>query len=580
MSARRDAALVASLVAVDPVGLGGVCLRSQVHPLRDQWLKLLRELLPASAPLRRIPCNIATGRLLGGLDLAATLRANRPVAERGVLAQSDGGMIVIGMAERLSSHTAACLAGALDAGAVVISREGVSLRHEARVGVIALDEGIAEDERTPAPLLDRLAFLLDLEGLDLRSPLAALHDSREISHARNLLGQVPVRADMIQTLCATALALGAGSPRISLLACRAARAAAALQGKSEVVEEDAIVAARLVLAPRATQAPQASEQESAPAPAAEHGECTSSDPGSDDASMTGRSQEMQDRVLSATRAAIAPGLLARIVADAAGQRRASEREGRSGAMRTAGSRGRPSGVRAGAPRAQQRLNVIETLRAAAPWQRLRGRAPGSRVRIQTADFRITRCTQPTRSLTIFAVDASGSSALHRLAEAKGAVELLLAECYIRRDQVAVIAFRGRAAELLLPPTRSLVRAKRGLAGLPGGGATPLAAAIDAAAALASQAKRRGESPLLVLLTDGRANVARNGLTGREPARNDALAAARVVRSLNFKALLVDTSIRPNPLAEELAEAMDARYLPLPYFNSRALSDVVKAAATA
>jgi magnesium chelatase subunit D len=142
----------------------------------------------------------------------------------------------------------------------------------------------------------------------------------------------------------------------------------------------------------------------------------------------------------------------------------------------------------------------------------------------------------------------------------------------------VISFRGRAAQLLLPPTRSLVRAKRGLAGLPGGGGTPLAAALDAAAVLAGQAQRRGETPTLVILTDGRANIARNGAPGREPARHDALAAARMVRLLNLNALLVDTSTRPSPLAEELASVMNARYVPLPFVNSRALSDMVKAVA--
>jgi magnesium chelatase subunit D len=181
-------------------------------------------------------------------------------------------------------------------------------------------------------------------------------------------------------------------------------------------------------------------------------------------------------------------------------------------------------------------------------------------------------------LTIFAVDASGSSALNRLADAKGAVELLLADCYIRRDQVAVIGFRGRTAELLLPPTRSLVRAKRSLASLPGGGATPLAAAIEAAVLLALQAQRRGETPTLVMLTDGRANVARNGTIGREAGQADALKSAGSVRSAYMTTLFVDTSPRPNGVAKELALRMGAQYIPLPFANAQALSKIVTAAA--
>ncbi|MFN5457531.1 VWA domain-containing protein, partial [Bradyrhizobium sp.] len=110
--------------------------------------------------------------------------------------------------------------------------------------------------------------------------------------------------------------------------------------------------------------------------------------------------------------------------------------------------------------------------------------------------------QRSGTTTIFVVDASGSSALQRLAEVKGAVELLLAECYIRRDEVALIAFRGKGAELLLPPTRSLTRAKRSLAALPGGGGTPLSAAIFAATELALAVKAKGQAPTIVLMTDG------------------------------------------------------------------------------
>ncbi|NDH40295.1 MAG: VWA domain-containing protein, partial [Gammaproteobacteria bacterium] len=128
----------------------------------------------------------------------------------------------------------------------------------------------------------------------------------------------------------------------------------------------------------------------------------------------------------------------------------------------------------------------------------------AKIEIRPDDIHITRFQQRRESLTLFVVDASGSSALQRLAEAKGAVELLLADCYVRRDQVALIAFRDETAELILPPTRSLVRAKRALAALPGGGATPMAAALDLTRDLAEKVGKQGTNMQYVLLTDGAA----------------------------------------------------------------------------
>ena len=157
------------------------------------------------------------------------------------------------------------------------------------------------------------------------------------------------------------------------------------------------------------------------------------------------------------------------------------------------------------------------------------------------------------------------------------MELLLADCYVRRDQVALIAFRGRTAELLLPPTRSLARAKRALSELPGGGATPLATGIDAAIATADGVTRRGSTPIVVLLTDGRANVARDASTDRGRAETDALSAARRVRAAGVTALLVDTAPRAGAFSQRLAKDMAAQYIALPYADARTLSQAVTVA---
>jgi len=142
---------------------------------------------------------------------------------------------------------------------------------------------------------------------------------------------------------------------------------------------------------------------------------------------------------------------------------------------------------------------------------------------------------------------------------------------------ALNAFRGNAAELLLPPTRSLARAKRSLAGLPGGGGTPLAAAIEASLTLAIAIRKKGQTPAIILMTDGRPNIARDGLPGRERARDDALEAARLLRGAAIDVLLIDTSPHPRPAANDMAVAMGAQYLVLPYADATALSRAVLAA---
>ena len=544
-----DAALAAALLAVDPVAMGGVALRAHAGPVRDTWLALLRGLLPAAAPVRRLPLHVTDGRLLGGLDLAATLRAGRPVADRGLLAEAEGGVLLVAMAERLTPGTAARLTGTLDAGEVLLERDGLALRTPARFGLVALDEGSAEDERPPAALLDRLAFQIDLASVSVRDAIGPVHDAAAVAAARRLLPEVQAATEILEALCAAAMTLAIDLVRAPLLAMRIARAAAALAGRREVCEADAAVAGRLVLAPRARALP-AAEPPAEPEP--DDASTPEADPAPSDGSheaeepSTQAEMPLDDLVLAAAQAAMPANLLAQLQL-AEGRLKGVRSAGRAGAPQQSATRGRPTGVRRGEPRAGARLNVVETLRAAAPWQPLRHRETGdqtSRVQVRRDDFRVTRFRQRTRTTTIFVVDASGSSALNRLAEAKGAVELLLADCYVRRDRVALFAFRGKEAELLLPPTRSLVRAKRSLAGLPGGGGTPLAAALDAAMALADAIRRKDETPILVLLTDGRANVARDGTAGRPQAERDALAAARLVHLAGFTALLVDTSARP------------------------------------
>ena len=571
----------AALFAVSSKG-SGIALRARPGPVRDRFLAALCAMLPPGTPVRRIPLHIGDDRLLGGLDLPATLQAGRPIASSGLLADANGGIVLLAMAERVSAATAARLCHTLESGEVIAERDGMALRRDAAIGLVALDEGAGDDERSPAALLDHLAFLIDLTAVSLGEASAPRAKLGLLGDARAKLASVTIPDDGLHALCSAAAAMGVTSLHALLSAVRAARAAAALAGRHEPGQEDIILAAQLVLAPRATilpddaaqppPAPPDAAQDSAPGRDAEAGSGAEADPA--ESPGEARDQALNDIVLAAAKAAMPADVLAALLARKA-ERAGQQNTGGAGAASTSQRRGRPVGVRAGALRNGARLNLVETLRAAAPWQTLRRRAQPNeaafRIIVVPDDFRITRFRHRTKTTTIFAVDASGSAALNRLGEAKGAVELVLADCYVRRDRVALIAFRGTSAEVLLPPTSSLVRAKRSLAGLPGGGGTPLAAGIDAAGLLAGQVRRQGQTAVVILLSDGRANVARDGKPGRAGAETDALAAARLLRAGQVPAVLVDTSPRAAPEARRLAAEMGALYLPLPYADSGAVS---------
>jgi magnesium chelatase subunit D len=463
----------------------------------------------------------------------------------------------------------------MDNAQVVVERDGIRQQSSTHFGVVALDEATPEDDGLPEALCDRMAFDIDLRAISPRFIDTAMASAEEISAARERLEKIEMPEAMIDALCSVAMALGVSSLRACSLALSAARASAAFDDNDCCNDDDAQIAASLVLAPRATQLPHEDDDtegdDAQPEPQQSPAE-------NDSPSPLSQQQAMEDRVLDAAQAAIPPNLLAALISGIKPVRMS----GKSGAYSDAGAHGRPIGSRRANNLRGRRLHLVDTLRAAAPWQRLRRALSGeavakARVLVRAEDFHVTRVRQRSASVTVFVVDASGSSAMHRLSEVKGAIEMLLAECYVRRDQVALVAFRGRSAELLLPPTRSLTAARRRLSGLPGGGGTPLASALEVTASLVDSLARRGQSPLVVLLTDGRANVALDGSGGRERAQQEAMQTAQQLAQVQVPVLLIDTSPKPQQEAATLARAMRARYLPLPHAGSAQLAQTVRLA---
>jgi len=579
-----DAMLAAALVAVDP-GLGGVMVRAGPGPVRDAWLTGFRRLLDPDVAWRRLPTGIGDERLLGGLDLAMALGSGHRILQRGLLAEADGGVVIAPMVERLDARTVARLAAALEDGSVLVERDGMSDRLMARFSLVALDEGVGADERPPAALIERLAFCIDLNRVGHRDAQPISATPADIADARATLARVAAPdGAAAEALCGAALALGIESMRAPRLAMRVACALAALEGREAIDEDDLAAAARLVLAPRATRVPEIEPEQLQDQDEAEARPEAEQDAAEDKGDPRPAAEEdgpaavdaLNDMVLQAARAALPEGLEALWRAGRAVSRASSARTGGAGAKQVSAKRGRRIGVRPGAVGQASALDVVETLKAAAPWQGLRGGVPGEgSLRIRRDDFRVRRFEERSETTLIFVVDASGSAALQRLAETKGAVELLLAEAYVKRTQVALIAFRGLTAELLLPPTRSLTRARRSLAELAGGGATPLAAGLEAGAALAVAERAKGRTPLLVIMTDGRGNIALDGAAFRTRAETDAMNAARRIRAAGFGAAMIDISPRPRGDGLRLAEAMGARFASLPYVEAGRVRDMVR-----
>ncbi|HET9134669.1 MAG TPA: magnesium chelatase subunit D [Gemmatimonadales bacterium] len=560
-----DATSALALLAVDPTGLGGVVLRGDATALA-RVVAPLRAHLAQPHRYRRIPAGIEADRLTGGLDLAATLTRGQPVAEPGVLALADEGAVVVPMAERLSVDAIGALVAALDTGEIRVERDGISARHPARIGVVLLDEAEPDEASVARALTDRVACHVAVQPSQ-GDAVVTWPTPAVLTAARARLPDVTLDAESAHALLAVADAFGVASVRADRFARRVACASAALAGRDAVSGDDLALAGALVLAPRATRLPALDDEAIPPPPP------PPSDHEQDDSTKSGEPDgPLADRLVDATRAAIPPELLASLTG--AGQRGAGRR-GADGALAT---RGRRIGTRRGAPVRGARLDLLATIRAAVPWQRLRqGDAPRVGLAVRPDDFRIQRRVRPATTTTIVLVDASGSTALHRLNEAKGAVETLLAESYVRRDEVAMVTIGGAGAVIALPPTRALARAKRALQGLRGGGGTPLAAGLACVAALAASVRRGGGTPVVVVLSDGKANLARDGRGDRATAHAEAGAMARRLASDDLAALWLDIGPRPAPVARELATAMGARYLPLPFADARRIAGAAMAA---
>jgi len=595
----NDAMTSLQLLQIDSHGWGGIWLRAPFGPVRELWLRHLSE---TGLNTVKLPGNIDVERLLGGIDLSRTLQSGLLQMQTGLLQQADLGLVCISMAERFPTGLIAPMTQAMDTQSLPplkINHTESSVRTQ--FGVVALDESMADDPPMSPALAERLGLWFDLQDIapsDVSDVSLNAHtddnalDVMGIQIAPDALARMKQSLPYIQwtheqvlAVCSTAQGLGIDSLRVPTLALRVACCHAALHARSHIADEDLAFAARRVLAPRATQLPAPAENALDTEPQ------NSSDPSpEEDTSTTDTSKEdtnsqdeapsdlpssenLQEMMIAAALASLPPDVLDGLLTKPG--RNLGNTSGRSGQFRSGSQRGRPLPPRTGRPGGHARLHILSTLRAAAPKQRLRGNTQQGRVTIRSEDFHVHRYQQHSSSCLILALDASGSAALQRLAEAKGAVEILLQQSYARRDSVCIVSFKGAKAQLLLPMTRSLVRAKRAMMGLPGGGGTPLALALKMACEQATQLQRQGVTPILVVLSDGRANVNLQGLGGRAQAQADAQQWAAQWRQTGHRCLWIDTSLQPDTQVQNMAQTMGGSYLPMPQVQAQRMASAME-----
>jgi len=585
------------LLAVDP-SLGGVVIPAAVGSGKSTLARAFSGILPQGTPFVELPLNVTEDRLIGGLDLESAIATGQRIIEKGLLAKAHEGVLYVDSLSLLEATATSHVMDAMSRGAVLVEREGLSESHPAEFMLLGTYDPTDGDIRMG--LMDRIGMIV---------PFAKQNDHRAryeivkkvmrdapnedaddetrmlsglVEAAREQLPHVAIRKEQIEGLVQSALALGVEGNRVDIFAVKVALASAALSGRNDVEEEDLKIAAKLVLVPRATRVPEAEAEEEPPPPpppdmeeAPDDQAAGESEDDAPDSEPQNKEEQTPDQIEELLMEAIdteIPESVLNISMAAKSKSRSGHRGEALNNRRGRFIRSQMGEIRGG------KIAIIPTLMAASPWQKSRREEHKHRknsIIIMKDDVRIKKFRDKAGTLYVFIVDASGSMAINRMRQAKGAVSQLLQSAYVHRDQVALIAFRGKIAQLLLPPSQSVERAKRALDVLPTGGGTPLASALYMGWQEAVQMRSKGiHQSMLVLITDGRGNIPYNVESNgseepRKPTKEEISTEvesfARIIQSDGVDSVVIDTQMNylSRGEAPKLAKALGGRYVYLP-----------------